>query len=74
VDEQNARWYDRFVKSQPVELRKVDGAVIVKVAPHAQDGLEALNTRRRAQRQLFSKKAHKKPLKRLGNDQYHDDR
>lgn len=53
---------------------KVDGAVIVQVAPHAQDGLEALNTRRRAQRQLFSKKACKEPLKWFGDDQYHDDR
>ena len=49
-------------------------ARIVKVAPHAQDGLEMLNTRAWAQRQLFSKNACKEPLKRLSNDQYDDNR
>ena len=49
-------------------------APIVKVAPHAQNGLDALNTRAWAQRQLFSKNACKEPLKRFGNDQYDDNR
>jgi hypothetical protein len=53
---------------------KVGGAVIVMVAPHAQDGLDALNTLAWAQRQLFSKNARKEPLKRFGNDQYDDNR
>ena len=49
-------------------------APIVKVAPHAQDGLALLNTRAWGQRQLFSKNARKEPLKRFGNDQYDDNR
>ena len=55
-------------------MLKVGGAVVVWVAPHAQVGLELLNTPQRAERQLVSIYGRRNVLKRFGDNQYNDNR
>jgi hypothetical protein len=44
-----------FKKANRLNNERSMARLLYKVAPHAQDGLEALNTPRQARRQLFSK-------------------
>jgi hypothetical protein len=46
-----------FKKAYRLNVERSMARLLYQVAPHAQDGLEALNTLLQAQRQLFSKNA-----------------
>lgn len=63
-----------YLKTNQLNNEGLMARLLYKVAPEAQDGRVALNTPRQARRQLFSKNVKNKPLKRLYDHQYHNNR